>query len=353
MNLKRLRSESYDRENWTKLRPFYCRLSPEILWAEVRKQLVEELNEELQANASKQWEYATYFTYPTGEQMESIHEGSLFFSEIREIVGYRSAEALALLAGLIRLEEDGDVRVLLEESFANLWQKFAEHGYGHGYDTANTREDLVLMLASNNVFDLVQDHRWIDAMRDYFLTDTHPWSGKPLRNLMPGVMRVFGERPQGLTATDDPAATGVFDLASSAHNLQTLADWLFWEQGRPEDFRSAEPRSIFYKLPYHLVRFTGGERLSDTAVHDPNPFVRASAHFLATLSLRSRIAAEFGTQRAFTLAVAAGVCGDDRYAALMTLGQMIKTGLVVFDTGLQWFGDGQQYRCTSQAVAIV
>ncbi|MFL6284253.1 MAG: hypothetical protein ACJ74Q_14010 [Pyrinomonadaceae bacterium] len=191
MNLRDLRDEDYARANWSRLRPFFCRLSPEFLWSEVRRQIVEELNEEIQANASQTWEYATYFTYPTDEQMESIHEGGLFFSEIREIVGYRSAEALSLLAGLIRLEPDGEVRVLLEESFANLWQKFSEYGYGHGYDTPTTRADLVMMLSSNNVFGLVNDRSWIEGMRGYFMTEKHPWSQKPLRESNGDVLRAL------------------------------------------------------------------------------------------------------------------------------------------------------------------
>src|SRR5438046_2205033 len=137
MNLSSLRNEAFAEANWTRLRPFFCRLSPEFLWSRVRKLIREELNEEVQANASKRWDFATYFTYPSPQQMESIHEGGLFFSEIREIVGYRSAEALSTLAGLIRLEPDGDMRVLFEESFSNLWQKFTEVLYGHGYDTTS------------------------------------------------------------------------------------------------------------------------------------------------------------------------------------------------------------------------
>ena len=75
MNLESLRDEAYARKNWTNLRPFYCRFSPEFLWTEVRRQIVEELNEEIQANASQDWEYTTYFTYSTDEQMDSIHRG--------------------------------------------------------------------------------------------------------------------------------------------------------------------------------------------------------------------------------------------------------------------------------------
>ena len=118
-----------------------------------------------------------------------------------------SAEALALLAGLIRLEPDGGDRVLLDESFANLWGKFDEHLYGHGYDTPSTRTDLVLMLASNNVFGLVPDRPWIDAMREYFLTETHPWSGNPLRGSCGHVLLALGEeKTTGPVDKDDPMA---------------------------------------------------------------------------------------------------------------------------------------------------
>lgn len=354
MKLELLRDEAYAHENWTRLRPFYCRLSPELLWAEVRRQIVEELNEEIQANSSKSWEYATYFTYPTTEQMESIHEDGLFFSEIREIVGYRSAEALSLLAGLIRLEPDGEARVLLEESFANLWQKFAEYGYGHGYDTANTRADLVLMLASNNVFGLVQDRSWIDRMRAYFSTETHPWSGRPLRELRVDVLRALGE--PGLTVEgggENPIVSGVFDLEKDEHRLESLREALFWEQSRPEEFESAPPRSIFYLLPYHLVKFTGLEGCLGMVDGAREPFARTALHFLVSLCLRSKIVQDLGIRGVFTFREATEVCEGDRYAAVMTLGQMIKVGLVEFDTAAPWFKEDQQFRCREEAQLIL
>jgi hypothetical protein len=236
-SLRALRREDYARRNWTKLRPFYCRLSPEYLWTEVRRQILEELNEEIQADDSKTWTYATHFTYPNDDQIESIHQDHLFFSEIREIVGYRSAEALSLLAGFIRLESDDDSKTLLEESFANLWQKFGEHRYGHGYDTAATRADLVLMLASNNVFGLVDDRRWIDATHEYFRYELHEWSQKPLREYYPHVLRALEDaKADTQSDTGNPIVSGCFDLDDNQYDLMSLCNALYWEQGRLEDF---------------------------------------------------------------------------------------------------------------------
>ena len=347
MSLKKFRDEGYARTNWSKLRPFYCRLSPEFLWDDVRKQIVEELNEEIQANASETWEYATYFTYPTDEQMESIHEGGLFFSEIREIVGYRSAEALSLLAGLIRLEPDGDVRVLLEESFANLWQKFGEYGYGHGYDTPSTRADLVLMLSSNNVFGLVHDRSWIERTRNYFMTDTHPWSQRPLRDVYPAVLRALDDTETETDAKqNDPILSGVFDLQDQ--ELEKLKNALFWAQGPPEEFRSATPLSVFYRLPYHLVKFVGGEHLDESDVSS-DPFGATVVHFFKVLRLRTTMTNEIGIGSSFDMSQATEACGGDAYAASMTLGQMIKIGLVDFDSNLPWFHQTQQFRLRKEA----
>lgn len=354
MNMKSLRDEEYARKNWTNFRPFYCRLSPEFYWTEVRRQIVEELNEEIQRNASHDWEYATYFTYPTEEQMESIHEDGLFFSEIREIVGYRSAEALALLAGLIRLEPEGDALDLLEESFANLWNSFSQHLYGHGYDTSSTRSALVLMLASNNVFGLVQNDSWINSMRHYFLTQKHEWSGKPLRELADDVLRVLGETSVvNKTGEDNPIITGVFDLDSDENTLEFLSKALTWEQGRPEQFDSAPPPSIFYTLPYHLVRFTSASRLQSIAEEARDPFAKTTVHFLTSLCLRSQIVENMGIGRPFTLAQATEACGGESYAASMTLGQMIKVGLVEFNKFAPWFHESQEFRCKEEARPIM
>ena len=350
MSLKKFRDEHYARTNWSKLRPFFCRLSPEFLWDDVRKQIVEELNEEIQANASQTWEYATYFTYPTNEQMESIHEGGLFFSEIREIVGYRSAEALSLLAGLIRLEPDGDVRVLLEESFANLWQKFSEYGYGHGYDTPSTRADLVLMLSSNNVFGLVHDRSWIERMLEYFLSDTHPWSRRPLRDVYPEVLRALRDGEAQIEANqDDPLLSGVFDLNDA--EFEELKDNLLWAQGPPEEFRSAQPPSVFYRLPYHLVKFVGGEHLEKSDLSD-DPFGATVVHFLTVLRLRTTMSNQIGIGSTFDISRATEACGGDAYAASMTLGQMIKIGVVDFDSDIPWFHEDQQFCLRKEARLI-
>jgi hypothetical protein len=358
IDMAALRDDAYAREHWTTLRPFYCRLTPEYIWQHVRLHILEELNEEAQANATKQWRYATYFTYPSLEQMTALHEAArrtgLFFSEIREIVGYRSAEALAVLAGLCRLESDGNVRAQLEESFSNLWQSFSDVDYGHGYDTTETRSDLVLILASNNVFGLVQDHGWIDRMRHYFRTDKHPWYGHPLIGSHGHVLRALGERDVATPAGNEGVMVeGVYDLGSGVHTLEALRDALLWEQGPPEDFDHSQPPSIFYRLPYHLMKFVGIDWIEAAATGTHDPFTRAVAHFLASLCLRSRVIDRVGIGRDFSLTHGADACGGDTYAARMTIGQMIKVGLVDFEIGQPWFSDAQSYRCTEQARALL
>ncbi|OAI48270.1 hypothetical protein AYO44_07510 [Planctomycetaceae bacterium SCGC AG-212-F19] len=369
MNLIGLRDDDFVQRNWTRLRPFYSRLSPEMNWQEVRRQIVEELKEEIQANESHTWEYATYFTYPTDEQLTFLHkageQSGLFFSEIREIVAFRSAEALSTLAGLIRLEPEGHDRILLEESFANLWHQFSQHGYGHGYDTANTRATLILTLASNNTFDLIDNRDWVNGMREYFLTDVHPWSQRPLPEAFPEVLQALGETVNDTQGDrDHPCVSRVFDLASGNHNLKDIQKDLHWEQGRPEDFNTAEPRSVFYQIPYHLVKFVGVQNLPGQmetrrgrlpghveARHEP--FAKSVLHFLTSLCLRTKLASTRGLGPTFTLTQAAEVCGGDAYAAMTTLGQMIKVGLAKCDPSMSWSVPSQQFSWTTATESIV
>jgi hypothetical protein len=356
MVLSALRDDKYALENWTLLRPFFCRLSPEFIWNEMRIQIIEELNEEIQANTSHSWEYATYFTYPSDEQMEHLHEQGedLFFSEIREVVGYRSAEALATLAGMIRLESQGSVRLLLQELFDNLWQKFSQFEYGHGYDKEETQKELVLMLASNNVFGLVHDRTWSDAVHDYFLKNTDLWSGTPLRKLYGGVLKVLGEtRIEYEANKDNPIISGTFNLDQPEYTLEQLRDLLFWQQGRPESFESSSPQSIFYALPYHMVKFTGDRKLRNMANIARDPFTKTAIHFLLSLCLRNMIVACLGIGKSFTLQQAADACTDDIYCAKVVLGQMIKVGLVDFDSSKPWDSDSQQFICREEATFLL
>jgi hypothetical protein len=345
VTLESLRREEFARQSWSRQRPFYCRLAPEYLWAEVRRVILEELKEEIQADRERTWAYATYFTYPSDEQIASIHEGGVFWSEIREVVGYRAAEALSLLAGLVRLEADGDDKELLTESFTNLWQQFTHYNYGHGYDTPLTRARLARMLASNNVFRLAGQNAWAERMLAYFCTEIEPWQAKPLAELFPDVLSVLGE------ACGDVVIAGEsIDLGHGEWNLLSLTRALRWEQGRPEDFRPAPPPSVFYQLPYHRVKFTAARRLQ-TAQGLEDPFAATAAHFFNVLELRSAIVNELGG-REFTLAEAARVCGDEVYAAQMALGQLIKVGLAESDGAIPWFHKDQRYRCRPEAALL-
>ncbi|MFL6284254.1 MAG: hypothetical protein ACJ74Q_14015 [Pyrinomonadaceae bacterium] len=85
-------------------------------------------------------------------------------------------------------------------------------------------------------------------------------------------------------------------------------------------------------MPYHLVKFTGGQGMFKEAAESEDPFTKTAAHFLKVLCLRTTITERVGIGRAFTLKDAADACDGDAYAAAMTLGQMIKVGLVDFDT---------------------
>src|SRR5262249_25089268 len=179
---------------------------------------------------------------------------------------------------------------VLEESFANLWQQFSRYRYGHGYDTAETRATLVLTLASNNTFELVNDTGWINSMREYFRTDKHPWSQEPLPGVYPEVLRALGEPVGGPPRRPDhPGVSGVFDLAGGEINLAQVRRELYWEQGRPEDFGSAEPHSVCYRLPYHLVKFVGVGGLPGTEEAGGEPFARTALHFLTSLCLRTTL----------------------------------------------------------------
>ena len=137
----------------------------------------------------------------------------------------------------------------------------------------------------------------------------------------------------------------LFDLEKRDDTLESLRTALFREQGRPEEFRSASPRSIFYELPYHLVKFRGKRRLAHLKTEARDPFARAVVHFLTVLCLRSNIVERLGVNRIFTLEHAKDACDGDAYAASMTLGQMIKVGLVEFDPAAPWDHASQQYRC--------
>jgi hypothetical protein len=91
---------------------------------------------------------------------------------------------------MIRLESKGTTLDLLDDCFQNLWKEFSKYGYGHGIEIYKNREDLVLRLSSNNVFELVKDKTWQNSMLEYFVTEnkvTH--KNKTYKSLMKILMK--------------------------------------------------------------------------------------------------------------------------------------------------------------------
>jgi len=328
--------------------------------------------EELQARRSQNYEYPTYFTYPTEEQMTTAHErfreAGLFFSEIRELVGYRAAEALSVLAGLIRLETKGNTLNIFEECFQKLWYEFSRHNYARGYRTHIVRSNLVLMLGSNNVFGLVGNSPWQSQMLDYFETGTHEWTGEPLNQIYKHVIRILGGSDSG-PAEDNTITKGVVDLDGIPNeDINSFCHSLEWEQGAPEedlllppimmhhDRRGpSQPPSDFYYLPFHLLRIKCGRfwYLESSILSDP--FNRIAMHLFLSLDLRTRIVSEMGLGKTFTIGQAAKTCGVDNYSAQMAIGQLIKVGLVEFDvfSGEPWYSSNQEFVCRLEARSIL
>src|ERR1043166_2522488 len=368
MQLSSLLDEEYARANWKNLRPFFCRLSPEVLWAQVRDHLLEELEEELQARKAKDFAYKTYFTYPSSEQMSLAHQRirGLMMSEIREVMGYRAAEALTTLAGAIRLEPAGQPLEMMQECFTNLWNEFSSFSYSRGYRTNIVRSNLVLMLASNNIFPLTPDSTWHDSMRHYFESANEEWNGTPLVDLYPHVIKILGGHP---TSTQGNPITEVrWDLSKlSSFDMRDLCRSLYWEQGEPEediympgvmissDRRgSSQPPSDAYLLPLHCIEVNCGDlgRLDLNVLKDP--FERLAMHWVLSLDLRRKIVTGMGTRRPFTAEQVAKTIGEELYSVRVTLGQMIKVGLVDFDKfrGESWDAQDQEYQCKPEAEIV-
>jgi|GEM_PF-4878792 len=193
------------------LRPFFCRLSPEYIRNEVRNNIIKVVTKELQAKRDNDYKFLPFFTYPTLERRKSVHQEGVFLSEILELAGYRAAEALSLLAGMIRLESKGTALNLLEECFHDLWKEFSQYSYGHGIETHAIRSDLVLRLGSNNVFELVKDNSFKSSMLGYFEKEKDEWAGKPLYQPYKYIIRILGGSYEESTE-DNLIVKGVLDL---------------------------------------------------------------------------------------------------------------------------------------------
>ena len=356
MKLIEIREEKYALENWKDVRPFFCRLSPEYIWNEVKDSIIKEISDKLEAEKSNDFKFFPFFVYPHFEQIESLHGGGVFLSEIFELVAYRASEALSILAGMIRLESKGPILDLFEECFHNLWQEFSQRLYGHGLDTTNTRSDLVLILGSNNVFELVKDNSWQYSMLEYFETEKHPWSGSPLNQMYKSTIKILGGSYEESTE-DDLIVKGVLDLnAIPTEKINSFCHSLYWEHSYWEESdltKTYSPRlemhekTSFYDLPFHLIRVDCDNFWKiDPSILD-TPFNRTAMHLLLSLDLRTKIMSKIGCENSFTVEQAAAICNIDEYSIKMTLGQMIKVGLVDFnkDLGEPWYGTSQQYIC--------
>lgn len=361
MKLREIREEKYALRYWKNIRPFFCRLSPEYIWNEVRDSIIKEISEELEAEESNDFKFFPFFVYPPLEQLESLHEGGVFFSEIRELVGYRAAEALSILAAMIRLESKGPALDLFEECFHNLWQEFSPYGYGHGIDTTSTRSDLVLILGSNNVFELVKDNSWQYSTLEYFETEKEYWSGTPLNQICKSIIKILGGNYEESTE-DDLIVKGVLDLnAIPTEEINNFCHSLYWEHSYWEQSNLTETnppqlamheQTSFYNLPFHLLRVDCDNFWKiDPSILD-SPFSRTAMHLFLSLDLRTGIISEMGCDKAFTIEQAASACNIDAYSIQMTLGQMIKVGLVEFDknSGEPWYSPNQQFICKTDTL---
>lgn len=348
MKLIEIREEKYSLENWKTVRPFFCHLSPEYIWNEVRESILEEVNKELEAEKSNDFTFFPFFVYPPFEQLKSLHGGGAFFSEIREIVGYRAVEALSVLAGIIRLESKGTALNLLEECFQNLWQEFSQYSYGHGIEVFSTSLDLVFRLGSNNVFELVKDKTWQYSMQEYFESEIN-WP----------ILKILGGEYE--KSMDDLIIKGILDLntipAEEINEFCHSLYWehLYWEGGRLDEYyppRSAIYRRSFYDLPFHLLRVECDNFWKlDSSILD-SPFNKMAMHLFLSLNLRTRIISEMGCDNSFTIEQVAEACNIDNYSIQMALGQMIKVGLVEFDknSGEPWYSTNQQFRCKTDTL---
>jgi len=361
MKLIEIREEKYSLENWKNVRPFFCRLSPEYIWNEVRESILEEVTKELEAEKSNDFTFFPFFVYPPLEQLESLHGGGTFFSEIRELVAFRAVEALSILAGMIRLESRGPALDLFEECFQNLWQEFSRYSYGHGIDTTDTRSDLVLILGNNNVFELVKDNSWQYSILEYFETEKEFWSGKPLNQICKSIIKILGGSYEESTE-DDLIVKGVLDLniipVEKISDLCNSLYWkhLYWEERGLTNINPPPPaiyeHPSFYYLPFHLLRVECDSFWKlDPSILD-SPFNRMAMHLFLSLNLRTRIISEMGCDNFFTMEHAAEACNIDNYSVQMALGQMIKVGLVEFDknSGEPWYSTNQQFRCKTDTL---
>lgn len=356
MKLIEIREEKYSLENWKNVRPFFCHLSPEYIWNEVREDILKEVNKELEAEKSSDFTSFPFFIYPPLEQLESLHGEGVFFSEIRELVGYRAVEALSVLAGIIRLESKGTALNLLEECFQNLWQEFSQYSYGHGIEVFSTSSDLVFRLGSNNVFELVKDKTWQYSMLEYFETEIN-W---------PIIKILGGEYEKSM---DDLIIKGILDLnAIPTEEINEFCYSLNWEhlywEGRNLTNINPPYSAInklessyksFYHLPFHLIRVECDNfwKLDPSILN--SPFNRMAMHLFLSLNLRTRIISEMGCDNSFTIEQAAEACNIDNYSVQMALGQMIKVGLVEFDknSGEPWYSTNQQFRCKIETLIII
>ncbi len=376
MDLHFLRDHRFLDARWDEVRPLVRHLFPEYAWDKVRSHTLRHIEHEREAGRDRRDLDEFFFTYPPMRLVEQAHEdaaGMLFMSEILEGVAFRAAQALCALAGLIRLEGNTPTCAMLRDAFYELWGEFSQFGYGHGYGQGDFRADLVMLLSSANVFDLIPDKDWPQKMLAYFTGEIHPWLQQPLREMYPEVIQVLGGDPgvDEATAQRNSILSGVLDLEARSARLDDLCSGLTgnahdqrrdslpevrpalrWARTRSTDDRELSPGSDLFNLPYHLIRVKCGHLW--ITLHRPKVYEPLHAivlHFLITLDMRTLIVQAMTPGQPFNAREAAMMCGITPYTATMALGQMIREGLVEFDRGaeLAWNHPGQTYVLNPQA----
>lgn len=361
------------RSDWQRCRPFFTRFAPELLYEQIRASILEEVREEVGKNEKKDYEFDTYFTYPTDEQMSAAHEkfrnDNLFFSEIRELVGYRAAEAISTLTALLSLEPKGATYSFIDDCLKKLWEDFSSHGYSRGYRTHIVRSNLILTLSSNNSLRYFSDSEWLKNMEKYFTEATDEWSGSPLKQQYNYILRVLRKTP-AKTNHKHPIMRGCISLSDtiSPSKLDEFIGSLYWDQGEPEDDLylppmmmhgqrrgPSQPPSDLYLIPFHIVRVETSGIFDHWKWGVNSHFADLAIKTLMLMESRTVLARQLLQDMEFTLEQATEKLKTNPHETKLILGQMIRVGLVEFDriSGLPWNHEHQVYVCTTDAEFII
>lgn len=355
------------RLEWKQCRPFFTRFAPELLYEQVRASILEELREETNKKSREEYVFDTYFTYPTDEQMATAHQefsdSGLFFSEIRELVGYRAAEAISTLATLLSFEPMGVTYSFIKECLDKLWADFSSHSYSRGYRTRIVRSNLILTLATSNALRYFPGSPWLQNMKEYFTHENNEWTGEPLNQEYDYILRILQNTPSN-SLSKNPIMRGYLSLSeiTEPSEVDSFLNTLHWEQGEPEEDLylppmmthgerrgPSQPPSDFFLIPFHLVSFDTSGMLDHWHWGEENYSLSdLTAKTLISLELRTALAKQFSKSREFTVDKASDRLNLSFWETQLILGQMIRVGLIEFDrlSGLPWNHEEQTYLCT-------